>query len=268
MRLYRGLIAVLLGLVALNIPAAADIVLKDNLQHAQSGDYIVITANHTDTLMLMRGKRAGVLSIEEVAIPECKHPQEMNWKEWMKSGAPNHTSWVQYDIDTTSGKMLSYYSFTKKNWLEIPEADNFFSKLLNLKLSKIQESARKRVGPKSASGPEQRPLWQPRMIVDGKSVPGIFFDAYKTRWPKDGSDLSGRIIELFLPKESDKYPAYFPYQLQVTGAVGKAKVRVIDSGKAMVSPAPLTSQNQSYQQLHRDVQPVDFQSNAPSNNSP
>lgn len=217
---------------------AEELILRNNLQRAQPGDYIVISANKTQTLFLIYAKRNPILTIEEIAVPESKRSPNISWKEWISQGAPGNTSWVRYDIDLQTGQMLRYYSFTKRNWFEIPDADNFLSKLLNLKFTHIPDSARKRIGPKSSSGPEMRPLWQPRMIIEGQPIRGVTFDAWRTRWPRDGSDLSGKAIEVYLPCDSQRYPAYFPYWLQINGAIGKAKIRIIDSGSQLQSPRP------------------------------
>lgn len=213
-----------------------ELILRQNLDHAQPGDYIVISANKTQTLLHIANKQNQILTIEEIAVPESQRSPQVSWKEWMRAGAPGNSSWVMYDINLQTGQMMRYYSFTKKNWFEIPEADNFLSKLLNLKFTKIPESARKRIGPKIKSGPELRAIWQPRMVVDGKTIPGITFDAWRTKWPRDGSDLSGKTIEVYLPTDSKRYPAYFPYWLQIQGAIGKAKIRIIDSGSQLQSP--------------------------------
>lgn len=188
--------------------------------------------------MLIRNKNNQVLTIEEIAVPENKSPSKMSWKEWVNQNAPGNTSWVAYDINLNNGQMIRYYSFTKKNWFEIPDGDNFLSKLLNLRLTKIPDSARKKVGPPPISGPDWRPLWQPRMIVNGEPIKNVPFDAWRTRWPQDGSDLSNKTIEVFLPRDSQLYPSYFPYWLQINGAVGKAKIRIIDSGTQLQSPKP------------------------------
>jgi len=217
---------------------ANELMLRNNLQHAQPGDYIVISAGKTQTLLSIYAKKNNILTIEEVAVPESKSPSNGNWKEWINQNAPGNSSWVRYDIDLQTGKMVRYYSFTKRNWFDIPDADNFLSKLLNLKFSQIPESARKRIGPKPRSGPEMRPLWQPRMIVEGQSINGVLFDAWRTRWPSDGSDLSGKMIEVYLPRDSQRYPAYFPYWLQINGAIGKAKIRIVNSGSTLQSPKP------------------------------
>jgi hypothetical protein len=49
---------------------------------------------------------------------------------------------------------------------------------------------------------------------------------------------SGKSIEVYVPHENNKYPSYFPYWLQISGLISNAKVRIIDSGTGMISPAP------------------------------
>lgn len=239
MKWLSSLLLVLIFKIAFFSPLQAEeLVLRNNLQAARPGDYLVISANKTLTLLHIFSKRNQIMTIEEIAVPENKRSSKATWKEWVQQGAPENNSWVMYNIDLNTGQMLGYYSFTKKNWLEIPEADNFLSKLLNLKFSKIPENARKRIGPKIKSGPELRSIWQPRMVIDGKTIPGVMFDAWRTKWPRDNSELSGKIIEVYLPSNSQQYPAYFPYWLQINGAIGKAKVRIIDSGSQLQSPKP------------------------------
>lgn len=217
---------------------AEPLILRDNLQRAQPGDYLVILANKTQTLMHIYGKQHQLLTVEEIAIPEGKKPPQLSWKEWVKQNAPGNTSWAMYDIDLRTGQMTRYYSFTKRNWFEIAEADNFLSKLLNLKLNPLADKARKKVGPKPLSGPDWRPLWQPRLVIEGRSIKDVQFDAWSTKWPRDGSDLSGKTIEVYLPHDTQRYPSYFPYWLQINGVVGKAKIRIIDSGSQLQSPKP------------------------------
>jgi hypothetical protein len=227
--------------------SAEELFLRDNFQRAQPGDYIVVSANKTQTLMHIYDKQNQILTVEEIAVPECKRSPKLSWKEWVNLGAPGNTSWVMFEVDLRNGQMIRYYSFTKKNWFEIPDADNFLSKLLSLKFTKIPDSARKRVGPKPLSGPEWRPFWQPRMMVEGRPIQGVIFDAWRTKWPRDGTDLSGKTIEVYLPHDNQRYPAYFPYWLQINGALGKAKIRIIDSGSLLQSPMPaLPSFNASF----------------------
>ncbi len=213
---------------------ANELILRNNLQKGQPGDYIVIAANKTDTVLVIQDKKNSLLTIQEIAVPESKRPSKIDWKQWIDQGGKGNISWVRYDIDLKTGKMSHYFSFTKNQWFEIPERDNFLSKLLNLKFSLIPEQARKRMGLRPRAGEEKRPLWQPQMIIDGQVIKGVPFDAWKTQWPNDGSELSGKVIEVYLPNDDQKYPAYFPYWLQISGVIGKANVRMIDSGHHMI----------------------------------
>lgn len=187
------------------------LLLRNNLQQAKPGDYIVISSSKTETLMHMYDKKENILTIEEIAVPENKRKStHLGWKEWILQNAPGNTSWVMYDIDLTNGQMIRYYSFSKNNWFEIPDSDNFLSKLLNIKFTKVPEITRKKVGPKPISGPDWRKIWQPRMIIDSKIVPGVMFDAWRTKWPKDNSDLSGKTVEVYLPKTTNLFPPTSP----------------------------------------------------------
>lgn len=221
----------------LPISAADEMYLKDNLIRAQKGDFIVTSSNKNYTLLHIYDKTDTNLIMEEITVPESKiNLQKTTWAEWVQNGAPFHTSWVMYEIDLSSGQMLEFFSFTKNGWMDLAKADNFLSSLLNLRLYKVSESNRKRIGPKSGGDLDFRKIWHPPMIVNGHQIHGVPFDAWHTTWPNDGSDLSGKSIDVYLPQHPQMYLSYFPYWLQITGTVGKAKIRIIDSGKQLVSP--------------------------------
>lgn len=212
---------------------AEEMFLRNNLKLARVGDFIVTTQNKIYTVLLIDNITDSEIAIEEITTPtNCINLSGFSWKNWIAQNAPGHTSWVRYVVDTSSGEMREYFSYTKNSWYSIPEGDNFLSTLLNLKLRKISITERKKVGPPPPSQvTDKRPYWQPKLIFEGRAIPGVMFDAWRTFWPKDKSDLSGKIIEVYVPQNPGVYPAYFPYWLQVSGIVGKAKVHIIDSGR-------------------------------------
>lgn len=217
------------------------LVLRDNLSNASVGDYIVTAQNKVCTMLLITDIEGREVQIDEITIPLSRVSKQRTWREWFLEGAPNHSSWVRYKIDLDSARMINMYSLTKGTWYSVDEADNFLSKLLNLHLERIPERQRKRVGPRlSPDGGDTRKVWQPRMMVDGTVVPDVEFAAYRTYWPKDQSELSGKGIEIYVPEESTHYPSYFPYWLQISGFIGKARVRIVDSGVGLV-PVSATS---------------------------
>jgi len=222
--------------------------LRENLKRAKSGDFIVTSQNKAFTLLHIYDKTPESLIIEEITVPAKRMPKgEYTWKSWVENEAPQHTSWVMYEINLANGLMQECFSFSQNGWYNIPQADNFMSTLLNLRLTPIPERSRKKVGPRPTLGsPDQRRPWQPRMVVDGKIIPGVSFQALRTRWPRDGSELSGKLIEVYVPEEGQDYPSYFPYWLQISGLIGKAKVRIIDSGTGLTSPKPPLPNRNAY----------------------
>lgn len=217
-------------------------ILKENIVKAKAGDYIVTNLGKNFSLLLIRGKTERGLVLEEVNAPLNRIPKNRySWREWMEAGAPGNTSWVAYWINCNSGEIERAYSYTKQCWFKLRDEDNFISTLLGLKFYHIPLSKRKRIGSKGSplTGCEECKVWQPRMVVNSTVIPNVSFDGWKAKWPNDGSELAGKLVEIYLPEESDKYPTYFPYWLQVSGMVGKAKVRVVDSGGGLRSPKQL-----------------------------
>lgn len=218
-------------------PLQADRILKDNMAQAEPGDYIVAMQNKAYTLLLIQAKNGPVLTIEEVSVPIQKIPQNMNWREWFARGASGNTCWIRYRLNLQTGQMLDAFSFTQGGWFTISQADNLISKLMNLNFAPIPLNERKKAGSPSSLGlADRRPIWQPRLIVDGRQIPGVPFDGWRARWPRDNSELSGKMVEVYLPSDAANFQSYFPYWLEVQGVVGNAKVRVVDSGKGLNSP--------------------------------
>lgn len=211
------------------------LVLRDNLQQAKAGDYIVVARNKNYTLLLIADHQSNRLVFEEITVPLNQLPQcAHSWKNWVENNAPGNTCWVRYDIDLRSGQMTGLYSYTTGNWYDTTTADNWLTTLLNLQFYRVPDRERKKTGAHAtASNPA---FWQPKMVFEGQVVEGTTFNAWKTRWPKDNTDLSNKVIEIYLPQDTYRFPAYFPYWLQISGLIGKAKVRVVDSGSNLASP--------------------------------
>ena len=218
---------------------AAEMSLQENLKKTRAGDYIVAAQGKNISLLRVAENNGQQLTLEEISAPVSRCQYE--WKSWAQNGALGHTSWVLYKLEISSGRLLSAYSFTKGSYFQIPATENFLGTLMTLKLTPIPQSSRKKVGPEPMGGPDFRRIWQPKMVFEGKEVPKQPFSAWKTRWPKDGSELSDRAIVIYLP-ESERYPCYFPYWLEISGFIGKAKVRIIDSGENLFIP-PATYQH-------------------------
>ena len=239
--MYR-IILLLLSISLWCGPCEASLLLRDNLKRAQAGDFIVTFQSKAYTLFHIYGKSGDILTVEEITIPQGKVSRDnFAWKEWVRQGAPNHTNWILYNVQLATGATSNCFSISKNGWYDMSQRDSFLPTLLNLQFAPIPLDERKKVGPPPhGDGPDFRKVWNPKMMVNGVVVPGVKFDALLTHWPKDGSELSGKAIEVYIPQEGDKYPSYFPYWLQIKGSVGgAATLRIIDSGTGLSSPAKL-----------------------------
>lgn len=211
----------------------------EKLSRAEPGDYLVTYCQKTYTVLCVKERRGHSLLLEEVILPEGKKSRHISWKQWIHQQAPGNTSWAIYDLNLTTGQMDRSYSFTKNRWFSLSQADNFLGTLMTLSFQKVPDHERKKTGiAHTAEVRNGRRLWQPKMLVEGSEVRGVTFDAWTTRWPKDGSQLSGKKIEVYLPREESQAPTYFPYWLQVSGVTGPSVVRVVDSGKNLASSKP------------------------------
>jgi hypothetical protein len=214
---------------------AEELILKNNLALAKPGDFLVAAQGSTITLLRIHENLNKHITIEEVTIPANRVNRCVsNWRNWYESEASGNTSWVIYQIDLNTAEMMRYFSYTKNGWYQIPQVENFLATLLNLSLHKVPLDQRRKVGAEGFG--QVRSIWQPQMIVDGHTIENVPFDAYRTRWPNDGTILSGKSVEIYLPQANTLYPAYFPYWLQISGLIGKARLRIIDSGANLTTP--------------------------------
>jgi len=243
-QLQLGFFATFLMLIAAIFPATskAAMFLKDRLQGAEVGDYIVTALDNTYTVLIIKEKSDQQISIEEITIPSrrIKRPQFrwQGWRRWVECSAPGHTSWVLYTVERPSGQLLKCYSFPQNRWMDMSAAESFLSKLLTLRLARIPKKDVKRIGPPPPEGlRDLRRYWAPQMVYEGKAIQNVRFEAWRTRWPQDSTELSGKVITVYVPEDSDhRYPSYFPYWLEIKGIVGKAKIRIVDSGRNLYSP--------------------------------
>jgi hypothetical protein len=219
---------------------AVTLSLKNNLQNANKGDFIVASQNKNYTLLHIFDKTPESLIIEEITVPAARMPKMNSWRDWVRQCAPNHTSWILYNLNLSNGSIKECYSVSQESWLDMSKGDMFLPTLLNLQFSFVPITERRKIGPPPNIGsPDRRAYWQPKMVIDGKQIPNVSFVAWRTYWPKDNSPLADKTIDIYIPENQNDYPSYFPYWLEIRGSItGKATVHVIDSGRGLVSPAP------------------------------
>jgi len=219
--------------------------LKDKLAEAEPGSYIVTEQSKNFTLVHVHDRTNHSIVIEEVTIPAARfarNPQP--WRQWFECGAPGHTSWTMSQINLETGRFEETFSFTHQGWINLNDSDPFLTTLLNLNFKAVPEEKRRRIGlPPGHNRPDHRPIWNPLLTVDGQRFSQVPFSVWRTRWPSDGTELSRKYIEIYIPYEVNDpkvpdYPTYFPYWIEVDGKIGCAKVRIVDSGTGARSPKP------------------------------
>ena len=211
--------------------------LKEKFFDAKEGDYITIFQDKNYHLLFIRTLTSSELILEEISVPSFAiNPSLISWKQWVESEAPGHTAWTLYRLDWGQKPYAEAYSYTKKSWLSIEQAEDFFlGTLLHLPLTKISNEQRKKIGPAPPSGEEdRRPLWTPTLVVDGKKMEKASCEVWKTKWPEDQSPFAGCTLELYF---NAKDPAFaFPYWITLQSTHLSLHVQIVDSGKELTLP--------------------------------
>lgn len=205
----------------------------DKLLQGSVGDYVVTEQNKLCSLIRIHSINGTKITIEEISFPYSALPSDI--PNWLKDKAIGHTSWSLLEIDVKTNTLEKFFSFTKNAYLAFSENDSFFLKILHLPLTLIPIEERKKIGPPLKEGLDTRKIWNPPLFFEGKKELSPEFNAYKLIYPKDGSPLSGKKIELFFNKSNELFP--FPYWGQITDdSEASLKFRVVASGKNLLSP--------------------------------
>jgi hypothetical protein len=210
--------------------------LSDELKSAAVGDYVVFSEQKHIILFRIADLHEDFV-VEEIALPEssCK-PATMNWQEWLMQDAPGNSSRTVTYIDKTTGAIKKMYSISDGEWVEQKPLFPFLPALFSLPLELVPPKERKLSGPPPLEGEQDfRRPWSPKVVFEKKVIKDVAFDVFRTRWQKDASELSEKAIVLYFPR-SKECLSYFPYWIELTDGFGKVKVRVIDSGKNLISP--------------------------------
>jgi len=208
--------------------------LKSRFKQAQIGDYIVTAQESSYSLLLIRSLSDQLL-LEEISVPEKQIDlKSIDWRKWLLNKAPGHTSWHLYTIDLKTGKLLDCFSLSKKEWISLENQEQFFAQLFQLELQATPDQERKRIGPKTTSEIDQRKIWSPPLIHEGKKCKEPTFAVMHTHWPSDTSPLSGCRIELYFDSKRPTFP--FPYWIEIKSPHYAYKVRIVDSGHHLTLP--------------------------------
>ncbi|HSX26354.1 MAG TPA: hypothetical protein VLE89_05035 [Chlamydiales bacterium] len=209
--------------------------LKERVEGAKAGDYVVTEANKMITLLAIRSITPHSVVLEEISAPAGNLKKTpCSWSEWVKAKAPGHTSWSMIEIDLKTGQLLECYSFTRASWIQLSRQESLFATLLQLPLKPLDLDKRRRIGPPPTPGEEDhRKEWNPPLVYEGKKMDNALFEVFETVWPQDGTELAGKSVSLYFDQEK-KFP--LPYWIQIDTAHAVASMRTIDAGKGLSSP--------------------------------
>ncbi|MBU6383760.1 MAG: hypothetical protein KGQ49_00915 [Verrucomicrobia bacterium] len=209
---------------------AAPFRMKERIEKAKIGDYIVTEAGKTITVLAIRANTPHSLILEEISVPTQnlkKRPD--SWPDWVKSNAPGHSSWSMMEIDPQSGQVLECFSFSRSAWLQLSQKESLVATLLYLPMTKVAPEKQRKIGPPPMPGePDFRKNWVPPLVFEGKKIESPHFDVYETVWPADESDLSNQDVMLYFDRDKS---LPFPFWIQVQTSHATAALRLIDSGK-------------------------------------
>ncbi|NGX61403.1 MAG: hypothetical protein K940chlam9_00888 [Chlamydiae bacterium] len=219
--------------------------LKDLLRSAEPGSYFVTEHSQLYTFFYIQDRQDETLFLEEVCIPAKRFVKaKMDWGKWFCEGAKGNTGWLVSQVDLGTGEFLDTFSYAHQGWVDTSDFRHFLSTLLNLPFYPVPENKRQKIGsPPPANRADTRRNWNPRFTYQGETIKNVPFSAWVSHWPRDKSELSGKYLEIYLPEHAEgdglpNYPTYFPHWIEIEGAVGTAKLRVVDSGYTSCSPQP------------------------------
>lgn len=236
----------LLLLLPTALMASSPLRLLDALQQATPGDYWVAAEGKNQTLLLIREREENFLVLDEITRPN--RSRIGSWSHWIETGAPQHSSWVSHTLDLRLGRITQTYSHTHNQWVDNAPTNHFLSTLFTLPFQPMPTLHRRRIGPVTAADPMSRPLWQPRLTLEGQVLSGVPFSAWHARWPNDGSELAGKQLTIYIPEGAGNYPNYFPYWVEINDTPYTAKLRIIDSGRNL-STSPQTVSTSPFRPL-------------------
>ncbi len=221
----HALTMVLSTLLVLLSPLFGDAV-ASRLSLAQSGDTVVFDFHHSIAVVHVLSAHRSTVQLRVVTATKDVSSREegTSYLEWLRHGAHGAISDETITISLDRIGVVHGSDSQKAQWL---------ISLLQLELTEVPESQRRRAGPPPMSGEiDLRPMFNPRIVVNGKREASAS-TAFTTKWPEDGSELDSRWLTLYFPVSPNAVRA-FPYWIESPSSA--YHVSVIDSSRGPNAP--------------------------------
>ncbi|HRW58540.1 MAG TPA: hypothetical protein P5048_02840 [Chlamydiales bacterium] len=201
--------------------------LHEKIAQGKQGDYIVTLQNRTISALIIRYNDRNSLILDEVSLPGIyKKEYATNWPDWISKGFPKNSAHFIYHIDIAKQKMLSCYDCSTKQFIQLDSENNPLNSFFALDLLKLEKEQMRKIGPSPQNGEmDHRPIWKPPFYYEGAKK-AVTFDAYKTIWPKDSTELSNKQLTVYFMKDF-----CFPHWIEVSNHHLSLVLKAIDSGK-------------------------------------
>ncbi len=215
---------------------AIDFSLRDKFARAQVGDYIVTEQDKNYSILLIKDKQDQLITFEEISFPENSiQPKKTSWQTYLNQQAPQHSSWILFEMSLLTGEIIECYSISQRSWITFEDMEHFLSKFFCLPFAEVESKDRKRVRPPPKDHEDDhRSLWAPPLFIEGKKKEKPLFSVHRAKWTQDGSLLSNCNIEMFFYEDDPLYP--FPIWIEVNNGHYGFKIRAQDTGRGLQSP--------------------------------
>jgi hypothetical protein len=201
---------------------------KDRLKNTNPGDYIVVQAGKTLTLLAIRDNNGKTLTFEEISAP-LQDVNPASWPEWVQTKAPGHTSWTMTEVDLNTGEILECYSFSRCSWTHVSPQESLLAGMLNLSMRHLPKDDLRKIGPPPLEGePDRRKIWTPPFVYESKKITNTSFEAFAVTWPNDDSELSNKDAILYFDQEKK---THLPFWIDIETTHLTISLKTIDSGK-------------------------------------
>lgn len=229
LKIFYNKIMKYLIFILLNLSIFANTTLIHFLEIGKTGDYIVIKHGKIYSLLHIK-KKEFTATLTKISISQDKISKNFSWKKWIKEGAYDNILYNGLKINLKNSEILKNYLIKDGKKIILQKDKNFFTKILNQPLKYLSDEKRRKIGPPPLNDQiDSRSIWTPPCFFEGKKEKNL--NVYRTRWPKDSSNLSKKKIDLYFLKDKN---FSFPMWIQVNTNHLRILLKTVDAGRDLI----------------------------------
>lgn len=194
------------------------------IRTSPEGSYVILENNQTNIAVILKEKQEKSLILHEICFSKNLSKNLCNWKQCLLNDT---TYFAKFETIIEENSIKTTPIFYKKNKkISKEQAFSFTSLLTSLSFSPLSQE-----NIKMTKDISNNPTpWKPKLTVEGRPIDYSECMTYEAYWPKDGSIMSNKRIEIYFPLINNHNFLYFPIWLEIESPLGKIKIRAIDSG--------------------------------------